>query len=1028
LKNSKAIKEYPLLLNCSLWPHQKGAIDKCIKYIYKYENKYTSKSCLIQMPTGSGKTGVITIIARCIPKIKNVLIITPRLSLRKQLYKDVLYKFFDNLEVPPKKENILKEILELEGGNSKEEHLANRLETEKDLVVVTTFQKIESMKKNDIKTFNAFKKEISVLLIDEGHYEPAFTWSKTIREFNIPKIIFTATPFRNDLKMFDIDLNHSFIYTFKEAVDERFLRDVEIIEKESTCDPHKFVEDVVNFYNNKLGMNSSKRVIIRCDKSDSIRQIASALRNKKIRCIAIHEKFKNKPPFEYRNVPDPSEIEAKFWIHQFKLLEGIDDYRFKMLALFEPLNSGKAFVQQVGRIVRNPKRLNNQKCFVLDHSNGKQKGFWERYIKYDKGIKEGNKKILIFNKEIMNKYIENEPEIVYLNGDFKEKFHLEQLNPLEDLQIPLRVNLLLKGEGFDIEKLAENLNNDYRSRDFITKKIRIGTNTYIIAYIYLINSYLLKNKIFFENRFGITFIRELANIICFYDSINFLPINDKKYNIYKPVKSKDLKKIFRNHKDCRLTMVSFKNSNLKKYSIRGKTISAVSIKDTIPDFDDYAQICTSARGYSVEKINNTDKEVGRYLGVKRGRISQISNEKTSVEEYIQWVDEIAYTVNKKISPIKTFNRYLNETKIPEKTEPISILLDLNEVLDDYLTTDDKEKGIEKNQPLSIEELCIEIKNNKFKVFANNNYFEVSIFFEENTNRYKLYSEDLEKAYYSKNNINRKGIIDYLNKEQSFRVIPKTKDYIYCFGQFYKIDIPIGKFFNKSDFQIGKILKPIKILENIKKEKGIKTINDENGWQKDSVFGMIDNLGNISQLDNNFGDDIKDMDIIVCDDACKNEIADFICANTKNNKIIFIHAKANINRKPCSASALMEVCGQAVKNLFYISLGNKQEPPNINFWEKPWKVPRVEGRVLNRIRKGDKNPYQLWDQINNILKNPLTDREVWIVLGQILSKSKFLESLSNNSPSAEAIQLLYLLQSVMIDVAKVGAKLKIFCMP
>jgi len=1024
---NKKFQEFPLISECSLWDHQKEAVCRSLDYIKDYKNEKTKKSCLIQMPTGSGKTGVIAIIARCIPKLKNVLVITPRVNLREQLFKDIKGRFFNHLERSPK--DLPKEIKNLEGGKKRDKDFTDALKKENDLVIITTFQKLESLKKNDINTYKILHEKIDVFLIDEGHYEPAFAWSKTIREFKIPKIIFTATPFRNDLKMFDVDLNYYFNYSFLKAVKDRYLRDVKIIEKECTRDPNKFVDDIVQFYNSNFGEDSEARIIIRCDKSDSIRNIAKALRNKGEKCIAIHEKFKKahpERPWKYKKVPDPSDIKEKYWIHQFKLLEGIDDYRFRLLALFEPLNSGKAFVQQVGRVVRNPKRIKNQNCYVLDHSRGKQKGFWERFLKYDQYINEDKNRLMILDNEIIDKYIEQEPKFAYLDGDFKEKFNLKELNPITDLKIPLRVNFLLKENRFNIDKFVEKLNNDYLSKDFKTKKVKIDVNTYIIAYIYLINSSLLENKIFFENKFGITFIREIKDFIGFFDSGNYLPINDPKYKIGKPIKSKDLKKLFGNHKSCRLTMVSFKNSNLKKYSIRGKTISAVSIKDTIPDFDDYAQICTSARGYAIDAVQNDEKEVNRYIGIKRGRISQVSDEKASIYEYINWVDGLATSIQKKTLPIKTFSRYSRETDSPTDTTPMNILLDVNEVLNDYLTVGDVKTNIERDQPLSIDELCIEIKKNKFIIFANNNAFEVTISFEKDTKKYKLNSPDLDEYYYSKNSKNKRSIIDYLNKEQSFRIIPKSKDNIYCYGQFYNLEIPVGKFFKKSDYQIGKILFPFEELSIINTEKGSHTINNESTWQKDCLFGVIDNLGRNSSLNPIFGNEINTM---VCDDGCINEIADFILASTKNRKVIFIHAKAKKKKTPCSASALMDVCGQAIKNLFYISLGNKSEPSNINHWNEPWSAAsHVTGKVLKRIRRGSKDPSLTWAEINNIIKNPLADREVWIMLGQILSKSEFERNLGSKNPSPVAIQLLYLLQSVMIDVSKVGAKLKIFCMP
>jgi site-specific recombinase XerD len=37
-----------------------------------------------------------------------------------------------------------------------------------------------------------------LILVDEGHYEPAVSWSKGVRELNRPTVLLSATPYRND--------------------------------------------------------------------------------------------------------------------------------------------------------------------------------------------------------------------------------------------------------------------------------------------------------------------------------------------------------------------------------------------------------------------------------------------------------------------------------------------------------------------------------------------------------------------------------------------------------------------------------------------------------------------------------------------------------------------------------------------------------------------------------------------------------------------------------------------------------------
>jgi superfamily II DNA or RNA helicase len=50
------------------------------------------------MPTGSGKTGVITCIAHLEKSIKSVLVISPRDVLRTQLFEEINTEFFKKID------------------------------------------------------------------------------------------------------------------------------------------------------------------------------------------------------------------------------------------------------------------------------------------------------------------------------------------------------------------------------------------------------------------------------------------------------------------------------------------------------------------------------------------------------------------------------------------------------------------------------------------------------------------------------------------------------------------------------------------------------------------------------------------------------------------------------------------------------------------------------------------------------------------------------------------------------------------
>ena len=58
-----------------------------------------------------------------------------------------------------------------------------------------------------------------------------------------------------------------------------------------------------------------------------------------------------------------------------------------------------------------------------------------------------------------------------------------------------------------------------------------------------------------------------------------------------------------------------------------------------------------------------------------------------------------------------------------------------------------------------------------------------------------------------------------------------------------------------------------------------------------------------------------------------------------------------------------------------------------------------------------------------IKDPNTEREVWLVLGSTLSKAKLEKALAMTRPAAEAIQATHLLQSTLATVGRANARLK-----
>ena len=528
-------------------------------------------------------------------------------------------------------------------------------------------------------------------------------------------------------------------------------------------------------------------------------------------------------------------------------------------------------------------------------------------------------------------------------------------------------------------------------------------------------------------------------MLAYYDTSGYLPIDYDAVHLGKAIGSAELKKLFSNDTRSCLTQVSLRNSNLGTIALRGRTIAAPDIQDTVSAFDDHAQICTNVTGYSLEPQEaGGNKRLRRYLGFPRGRVSE-SGTRCHLTDYEQWLNGIVETLRHRRNPHNTFQRYALGDVDLLRDLPRHILLDLSEVEDTFETVGDGKKIME-GEPLQIDDVSQAITKGGFVLKANGKRCKVDIVFDEKSRRYLLSSSDLDGLYSRKtDHTDKRDLITYLNQEQSFRVIPHADNLIYTLGEFYQPLFKVGPAFKADLFEVSQVLVPIPALREVSEEKGAPVTMD--GLPDDTLFGIIDNLGKQTpswtdpslfewvdarggsiRLQDYFGQP----DLLVCDDM-GTEAADFIMADSAKRRVVFIHAKANKPRRVTSASALQEVIGQATKNINFLGMFNGTVPDKLSHWMDPWKGP-AGLPVEKRIRLGPQDENEAWRRIHEIIRHPLAEREVWLFTGQTLSKSRFEKLLGKPHPDAEALQAAYLLFATLTNVASVGAKLRVFCYP
>ena len=160
-----------------------------------------TKPALIVMPTGSGKTAVLTMVPFVL-KSEKVLVVTPAKMVRQQITEE-----FSLLKTLEKAEVFTEGISKPEVYEMKHKFENEDLESIKkaDVVVATPICAL-SLTNND-----QFKKLFDLTLIDEAHHVPAKTWTEILLNMaHSKKVLFTATPFRMD----DKEIKGEIVYNY----------------------------------------------------------------------------------------------------------------------------------------------------------------------------------------------------------------------------------------------------------------------------------------------------------------------------------------------------------------------------------------------------------------------------------------------------------------------------------------------------------------------------------------------------------------------------------------------------------------------------------------------------------------------------------------------------------------------------------------------------------------------------------------------------------------------------------------------
>lgn len=1003
-------------IKIKLWNHQTEALDFAIDHLNRIDSP-----CLIRMPTGTGKTGVIACLTRLSNK-RSSLVITPWINLRTQLTQDIERGFWKKIGIEPNKH----EVVEMFPSNAEE-----ILSSSEPKVIICTFAAITSIYFNHNDVYNALANAISLVIVDECHYEPAVNWGKAVKGLITKTILLTATPYRNDLKLFRITNPSQSTHHFNhaKAIENNIIRNVIFEDLDSSTNilslVTSFKQKWIELKQTNRLPSADPRAIICCSNNDDIEKTVMFLNTSGIKTIGVHERFNNSiNPNLKENVPSPQKTDAEIWVHQNKLTEGLDDNRFCCIAFFSRINNDRKLIQQIGRILRTSAQDQNKPAIVLAPSMYSIEQEWKSYLYFE------TKHDLLepqHYRKVVELILESQPKVEYFDGRFREKFYPSKLN--EETQVVISPSVIVRkaNNDFSLEDYIEDCTDTLNIEDTVILGPDINgpcKRTPISAlwvYASVKNSRSLQKNSLYEIKLESHCIVYYEGLVFIADSRGIYP-TDYVADHTQRVPVDQLTRFIDNTVNPNL--VSLSNSIPYDTVPRGIEMRGTNFNNIPPSLTDRMHILRSIRG--------TSKESGRkYIGVNNGRIrKEISEENRrgfDLEIFINWTKSVANALNSNIESNYLFKRYMPHCDPPEVVIPKIICMDLFDP-DIKLTIFDGNEcslknsssdftdalGYNQNKFTSTFELERETEDD-FSISINAEYkpLKQRFWFTQSSGPLILVDYENEKEVASKN------LAKFLNQNQDIILISLNDgETVYQGGYFYKIDYGYAE---------NILLDLIRIPDNSPQcstEKGSKeqitllTQEPTTVFPEESLFRAI--TDHIADLTFN-------TEFLICDDMGK-ESADFIAGNFTEHKLAFIHAKAGKGSK-VSASAFHVVVSQAMKNLRYLTM-IRDIPGGAKSWNPDNTWSRTNIPILYQFQDGLPTGENLWNKIKTEIINS-SSPELYVVLVTTGCCDKNELTIAANKPdrrTPEIAQLFHLIDGLHGNSRQLGVKLIIYDLP
>ena len=457
-----------------------------------------------------------------------------------------------------------------------------------------------------------------------------------------------------------------------------------------------------------------------------------------------------------------------------------------------------------------------------------------------------------------------------------------------------------------------------------------------------------------------------------------------------------------------------KNTDLGPVAINSRTMGARSLAVSGVFMGEHLHVVTRAAG----RVGTNRRAVA----FARGRVRDGEGAKWTPQEFYDWTGDVEKELRKKAPGAALFQRFAMPAATPAATDPTNILIDVNDLRDEFVDEQDKTADFD------LDHVCVDVVPDpggppdfpyRFGVVINGSPVTVWIRWDRKKQKYWLRSDALS-AFKLKENP-RISLTRRLNQKQPFRIVVAGSPIVYAFGGFYAVDLDLRRPGGAGTMLLN-LTHGVAGLDAITSEKGSLS-GAARTWPRGSLFQFIDQALQPGSRTKPFGEPFP---MLVCDDL-GTEVADFIGADdgaaSTLPRAVFIAAKWKDGNPGVSASLVYDVCGQVGKNLSYLKADARDLPGTPQKWNGPW---RLNGGQVPRMRAGA-DAAAVRGTLGRVRSDPNAQRAFWMVLaGGILSKTALEQALARNVPQAHVLQLAHLVLSVHSACQSVGADFRIFC--